>query len=264
MLETLLLYLLLGSFAGLLAGLLGVGGGLVIVPVLAFAFTRQAINPELIMHLALGTSLASIVVTGLSSAWSHHRLGAVEWPVVGRLVPGLLIGALLGAVLADQLSGRHLRGFFGVFEIGVGLYMILGAPVAHGRGERSVGSFELASVGSGIGLISALLGIGGGTLTVPYLSWCGRSVRNAVAVSAACGVPIALSGALGYLWTGQDAVSLPALSVGYIYLPALFGLVAASLFTAPLGARLAHRLPVKVLKRLFGGLLLAIGASMIV
>ncbi len=264
MFETLLLYLVLGSFAGLIAGLLGVGGGLIIVPVLVFMFAAQGIDVGILVHLALGTSLASIVFTGISSAWSHHQLGAIVWPLVWRLVPALLVGALLGALLADQLSSRWLIWFFGLFEIGVGLYMVLGAPVAQRCMKPVLNFMELLPVGTFIGLLSSLLGIGGGSLTVPYLCWRGRSIRTAVAASSACGIPIAVAGALGYLLVGLESESLPSGSIGYIYLPAVFGVVVASLFTAPIGAKLAHRLPVRLLKRLFGGLLLFVGSLMLI
>lgn len=264
MFETLLLYLVLGSFAGLIAGLLGVGGGVVIVPALVFVFTEQRVDTEVLMHLALGTSLASIVFTGISSAWSHHRLGAVSWSLVRGLVPALLVGALLGALLADQLTGPWLIWFFGLFEIGIGCYMVLGAPVTQRYMALVLKRLELMPVGMVIGLLSSLLGIGGGSLTVPYLCWRGRSMQAAVAVSSVCGIPIAVAGALGYLLMGLDSESLPVGSLGYIYLPALLGLVSASLFTAPIGAALAHRLPVYLVKRLFGGLLLIVGFLMLI
>lgn len=264
MLETLTLYLVLGGCAGLIAGLLGVGGGVVIVPVLLFVFYSQGMPGDVVMHLALGTSLASIAVTGASSAWSHHRHGAIDWRLFGGMAPGLLLGALLGAVVADLLSGQSLSFLFGVFEVVVGVYMILGAPTVQRHAGEVLRLRELLPVGTGVGTVSALLGIGGGTLTVPYLTWRGRSIHRAVAVSSACGLPIALAGAVGYLITGLDAGNLPEMSLGYIYLPALLGMVAASLFSAPMGAKLAHKLPVAILRRLFGGVLLLVGISILV
>jgi uncharacterized membrane protein YfcA len=255
------IYLLLGAVAGTLAGLLGVGGGLIIVPVLALLFRHIGIGEALVMHLAIGTSLATIVLTSVSSVRAHHRRGAVQWQLVWRLSPGIVLGALLGAALADALDSFWLSRFFGVFELFVAVQMALGLrPAAH----RSLpGAAGMAAAGGVIGSVSAIVGIGGGTLTVPFLGWCNVEMRKAVATSSACGLPIALAGALGFVLTGLDAQGLPAWSSGYVYWPAFLGIVVASMAFAPLGAALAHRLPAAGLKRAFAVLLAVIGVRFV-
>lgn len=261
LLEALPFYLLLGMVAGLLAGMLGVGGGLVIVPVLVLLFGWADMTPSIIMHLALGTSLATIVVTSISSTWAHHRFGAVLWPVCLRLTPGIVLGAWLGAAFADQLSSDGLQRIFGIFELLVALQMGLALqPAAH---RQLPGPAVMGLAGGVTGAVSAIVGIGGGTLTVPFLHWCNVSIRNAVATSAACGLPIALSGALGYLVTGWGNPGLPAWSSGYLYWPAFAAIMITSLLFAPLGAHLAHRLPATRLKQLFALFLTVVGAAML-
>ena len=262
MYEAILIYLLLGAFAGVAAGLLGVGGGLIIVPILVALFQQQSFDPQVVMQLALGTSLATIVFTALSSMFAHHRRGAVVWGMVGKMAPGMLLGAMLGAYVADNVSGDHLKLFFAIFEIAVAIYMFFGAPVAATTFNYSIKRTELVGISACIGGVSSLLGIGGGTLTVPYLCMRGTNIRHAVAISAACGLPIAASAALGYCLLGLDAYMLPVYSSGYIYWPAFAGIVAASLLTAPLGAMLAHHLPVSHLKRIFACVLLVMALMM--
>lgn len=259
--EYALYYLATGAFAGLLAGLLGVGGGLIIVPVLAWLFARQGFEPGLLMHLALGTSLATIIATSIVSAWSHHRHGAVNWPVVMRLSPGIVAGALAGAMLVGRLDSILLQRLFGVFEILVAIQMLASLkPSAH---SNLPGTAGMAGSGAVIGFISSIVGIGGGTLTVPFLLWCRVNMRMAVATSAACGLPIAVAGMAGYIYTGSGHAGLPAGSSGYVYWPAFAGIVACSVLLAPLGAMLAHRLPVNLLKKVFALLLCALGGRML-
>ncbi|HHM05080.1 MAG TPA: sulfite exporter TauE/SafE family protein [Gammaproteobacteria bacterium] len=254
-------YFSLGAFAGLVAGLLGVGGGLIIVPVLTGVFVSQGLPETAIMHLAVGTSLATIVFTSLSSIRAHHRHGAVRWPVVAGLAPGIVGGAWGGAALAEALPGALLRGLFGLFEFYVAVQMLLNIKPRPSRGlPRGVG---LMGAGSLIGALSTLVGIGGGTLTVPFLLWCNVPAREAIATSAACGLPLALAGSLGFIVAGWNAPDLPAASLGYVYLPALAGVVVASVFFAPLGAHLTHKLPAPHIKRAFAGLLLMLSAYML-
>lgn len=261
MLTTLLLYLALGAFAGVMAGMLGVGGGLIIVPVLAWIFGRQQVSDTLIMHLAIGTSLASIVVTSISSVRAHHQRGAVLWPAFWRLTPGIVIGAWLGAAVADVLSSAALTKIFAVFVLMVSAQMAFGAKPAPQRELPAAAG--MAVTGGVIGALSAIVGIGGGSLTVPFLIWCNIHMRQAVATSAACGLPIALAGALGFIVTGFNAADLPAWSLGYVYGPALIGVAFASMLTAPLGAKLAHTLPTDSLKKVFAVFLAAVGAKML-
>ena len=261
MLTTLLLYLTLGAFAGVMAGMLGVGGGLIIVPVLAWIFGRQQVSDALIMHLAIGTSLASIVVTSISSVRAHHQRGAVLWPAFWRLTPGIVIGAWLGAAVADVLSSAALTKIFAVFVLMVSAQMAFGAKPAPQR--ELPGAAGMAGTGGVIGVVSAIVGIGGGSLTVPFLIWCNIQMRQAVATSAACGLPIALAGALGFIVTGFNAADLPAWSLGYVYGPALIGVAFTSMLTAPLGAKLAHTLPTDSLKKIFAVFLAVIGTKML-
>ena len=258
---TLMWYLALGAFAGVMAGLLGVGGGLVIVPVLAWIFRSQPIDDALIMHLAIGTSLATIVVTSMSSVRAHHRRGAVLWPVVWQLTPGIVIGAWLGAAVADALPSAVLSKVFAVFVLLVAAQMAFGAKPAPHRGLPGAPGMWLT--GGVIGGVSAIVGIGGGSLTVPFLTWCNTAMRQAVATSAACGLPIAVAGALGFIVTGLNAAHLPAWSLGYVYGPALVGVAAASMVSAPLGAKLAHTLPTETLKKVFAVFLTVVGTQML-
>jgi uncharacterized membrane protein YfcA len=261
LLSTSLLYLTLGAFAGVMAGLLGVGGGLIIVPVLAWIFHHQHISDAVIMHLAIGTSLATIVVTSISSVRAHQRRGAVLWPVFWRLTPGIVIGAWVGAAIADALPSAVLSKVFAVFVLAVAAQMGFGAKPAPHR--ELPGAMGMAAVGGVIGAVSTIVGIGGGSLTVPFLTWCNTAIRQAVATSAACGLPIALAGALGFIATGFNTPSLPAWSLGYVYGPALLGITVTSMLSAPLGARLAHTLPTQILKRVFAIFLAIIGARML-
>ncbi len=247
--ETLSLYLLLGAFAGTLAGLLGVGGGLVMVPVLVFIFQGQVMPSAVIMHMALGTSLAIIMLTSLSSIRAHHQRGAVLWSLCGRLTPGIVLGALSGAVVADMLSDEVLKPVFGIFELLVALQMWLGVRSSLQRNLPDWPGISVA--GWVIGSVSAIVGIGGGTLTVPFLTWCRIGIHNAVATSAACGFPIAVAGTLGFIATGWNEAGLPAMSSGYVYWPAFAAVGVASMLFAPLGARLAHALPADKLKKFF-------------
>ncbi len=258
---TLLLYLVLGAFAGVMAGLLGVGGGLIIVPALVWIFRGQGMNDAIIMHLAIGTSLATIVVTSISSVRAHHRRGAVLWPVFWQLTPGIVVGAWLGAAVADALSSLALQKVFALFVLAMSAQMGFGAkPAPHRNLPETIG---MIAVGGMIGTVSAIVGIGGGSLTVPFLTWCNVSIRQAVATSAACGLPIALAGSIGFVITGLNTANLPAWSLGYVYGPALVGIALVSMLSAPFGARLAHTLPTEMLKKVFAVFLALIGIKML-
>ena len=255
------IYLLLGALAGVLAGLFGVGGGVVIVPVLLIAFASMAIPASVATHLALGTSLATIVITSISSVRAHHQKGAVMWPVVWLLTPGLALGVLGGAQFAARLGGPVLQLAIGIFLLCIGIQMGLGLTPA-ARSELP-GRVLLFIVGGAIGFASALFGIGGGSLTVPFLSYCNVRMQKAVATSAACGVPIALFGAIGNIAGGWHHTDLPAHATGFVYWPAVIGIALASTPAARLGAQLAHRLPAEKLKRLFALFVAAVGSYLI-
>jgi len=255
-----LLYLGLGAFAGLLAGLLGVGGGLVIVPMLTFIFIAQQMPAEHLLHLALGTSLASIMFTSVSSLRAHHLRGAVDWSVVRRITPGIMAGTFFGSWVAAQLSTGFLKAFFVVFLYFVAVQLLLDIrPHPH---RQLPGPASLFGVGGLIGGISSLVGIGGGSMSVPFLIWCNTALRTAIGTSAAIGFPIALAGAAGYVINGLSA-TLPPYTLGFVYLPALLGVSAASMLTAPLGARMAHSLPIGGLKKIFALLLIVMGTKML-
>ena len=258
---SLAVYGLLGAVAGILAGLLGVGGGLIIVPVLAWMFHTQGFDPAITMHLALGTSLATIVVTSISSARAHHQRGSVLWKIFSRMSPGIVAGALLGAWIADRVSTLWLQRLFGVFVVLVGVQLLRNKTAAAHKNLPAATSVSCA--GGVIGLLSAMTGIGGGSLTTPYLLWHRVLTVQAVGTSSACGLPIAVSGAFGYLWVGWTVPNLPGYATGYLYWPAIIPIIAVSYFMAPVGARLAHQLPVVVLKRIFAALLLVIGMRML-
>lgn len=256
-----LFYLLTGAVGGLLAGLLGIGGGIVIVPALYFLFRWQGFSSDHLMHLAVATSLATIIVTAAASSRAHHRRGAVDWPVIVQLLPGIVVGTVAGALLVRGLASDWLRLLFGLFEIVVALQIIFNSRPKAARGLP--GRIGLGVAGTAIGTLSALLGIGGGTLTVPFLLWCNVTIHRAVATSAACGLPIALVATLTLIIAGWSVAGLPAHSFGFVYWPAALVIVIATFFTAPLGARLAHALPVVALKRVFAVLLVVVGLKMV-
>ncbi len=257
----LLTYLITGAAAGLTAGLLGIGGGLIIVPVLAVLFAGQGFDPVSLMHFAIGTSLATIVFTSISSLLAHYRRSAVLWPLVFAMAPGIILGALAGALLAKFISSPGLGRFFGVFEIMVAAQLVFNSqPKEH----RALASCFMQSLAGGvIGMLSTILGIGGGTLTVPYLLWHRVDIRQAVGTAAACGLPIALAGAAGFVIAGLDAQVSLIWRTGFIYWPAALAIATASVLFAPLGARLAHALPREVLRRVFALLLLLLGLKML-
>jgi uncharacterized membrane protein YfcA len=275
--EILIAYALLGAFAGTLAGMLGVGGGLVIVPVLIFLWQPEGLGGSQAVQLAIGTSLAVIVFTSLSSVRAHHRRGSVLWPVFWRLTPGILLGTWLGASLASLMPQASLKTVFGLFELLVAAQMSFAlsaatrsvAPSPVSSSAKPPGQGDLPSAlgvglaGGLIGAVSALVGIGGGTMTVPFLNACKLRMQQAVGTSSACGLPIAVGGTLSYITLGWGNAQLPAGSVGFVFGPALLGIAITSMLFAPLGAALAHRLSTRMLKRVFAGFLAVLGLWML-
>ena len=254
--------LAIGAVAGLLAGLLGVGGGLVIVPALALILPLAGLPLDHVMQVALGTSLCSMLATSPSSALSHARRGSVHVDAVRWLSPGLVLGALAGAQLAALLTSANLTLVVALFCLFAAAQMSL--PQVGVHRERLPGAGVLAGFGLVIGALSALVGIGGGSLVVPLLVWYGLAPVRAVGTAAACGIPIAIAGTLGYVIGGWSlGAQLPDWSIGYVYLPAAALIAATSVLNAPLGARLAHRLPAQGLKRVFALLLVLIGARLL-
>ncbi|MBW7902097.1 MAG: sulfite exporter TauE/SafE family protein [Rhodocyclaceae bacterium] len=254
-------YLLLGAFAGFMAGLLGLGGGGIMVPILTTIFLAEGFARSEVVHLALGTSMAAIVFTSISSLRAHHAHGAVLWNVVRGITPGILLGTFGATFLAARAPTMALTLFFAVFMSYVAVQMLLDIkPKPH---RELPGTLGMSAVGVGIGGVSALVAIGGGTLSVPFMTWCNVKARHAIGTSAAIGLPIALAGTAGYLINGWGHPNLPPASFGFVYLPALVLVVVVSMATAPFGARLAHRLPVATLKRVFAGVLMLLVAKML-
>lgn len=256
-----LCYVLLGVFAGLCAGLFGLGGGVLVVPVLFYLFHWQQFDGGTTMHLALGSSLAAACFTAAMSTYAHHARGAVLWAAVRDMLPGVVIGALAGSAVARFLPGITLQRLFGAFEMFIAVQLLLGLNPPPSR--TLPGATALAGVGAGIGALSAVLGIGGGSLSVPFLLWCNVHLRKAIATSAALGLPIAVAGAAGFVLSGWHLDTLPAGSTGFVYWPAVAGVMVASIVSAPMGARLAHSLPVATVRRLFALLVAAVGIDML-
>lgn len=254
-------YLFLGAFVGFFAGLLGVGGGGIMVPVLTTLFVMQGFPMDKVVHLALGTSMAAIVLTSFASLRAHHRHGAVRWDIVRTITPGILVGTFGATFIASRVPSEPLAVFFACFMAYVSVQMLLNVKPKPSRDLP--GPVGMTAVGSGIGGVSALVAIGGGSLSVPFMTWCNVKVHNAIGTSAAIGLPIAVAGTVGYLVNGWSAEGMPDFSFGFVYLPAFVLLSVASVYTAPLGARLAHKLPVATLKKVFAGLLVALCLKML-
>jgi uncharacterized protein len=250
-----------GVVSGLMAGLLGLGGGIVVVPCLLWVFSKVGLVAAWVPHLAVGTSLATIVGTGSASVLAHQRRGAVRWDVFRRLAPWIVLGAWAGSGLAAMLADEWLRRVFAVFLLYVGVDML--RPMVVPVSQRLPGALGVGMAGGGIGALSALVGIGGGSLTVPFLARAGVSMRSAVATSSACGVPLALAGAVGFIVTGWGHKGLPPGSTGFVYWPAVAGILAASIPSAPLGARLAHSVPVAALRRIFAVLVFVVSFKLL-
>lgn len=252
-------FALIGAVAGYLAGFLGIGGGLVIVPALTWLFLGMPDTRDSAIHFAVATSLATMLVTSLSSIVAHHRRGAVMWPEVRRLVAGLLVGAIGGVLLAGALAPFRLTLVFACFALLAGLQLLLSPSVS---GEKPLpGSAMTAMVGLVIGAISSLVGIGGGSLTGPWLMWHGIRAQKAVATAAACGYPIAVAGSLTFVLIGE-ARALPGPALGYVHGPAWLGIAVTGALCAPLGAATVHRLSPALVRRLFGAVLILVAVRL--
>ncbi len=260
---TILLLLLLGSFSGLMAGLLGVGGGMIIVPFLTLLFTAQAlVAPEYIVHSAIATAMATIVFTSLSSMRAHHKRGMVNWSIVAQLTPGIILGGLLsGGVIFQWLDTAWLSLVFSLFVFYSAYNMLLNKKPKPSR--QLPGMVGMSAVGTVIGLVSGLVGAGGGFLSVPFMVWSNVPLKNAVSTSAVIGFPIAVANSIAYIIGGWKVVGIHDGMLGYMYWPALLVLISMSVLFAPVGAKLAHSLPVDKLKKIFAGLLFVIAALML-
>lgn len=255
-------FILAGAFAGICAGLFGVGGGMIIVPALIWIFTAFGYSPEVVAHMAVGTSLATIVVTSISSLTAHNKRGGVRWDVWKHMALGLVIGSLLGAAVADQINGHTLQALIGVAALMVAFKMLFLSNKEQ-VGKPLPSTPVQFGAGTGIGLASSIFGIGGGSLTVPFLNWAGLPMKQSVGTSAACGLPIAIAGAAGFAWFGQDVANLPEGAIGFVHIIAFISVSAASFITAKLGAKWAHQLPAATLKKAFGVLLVFAGGQLL-
>jgi len=254
-------FLLLGALIGFMAGLLGIGGGGIMVPVLTTIFLQQGVPVEKVVHLALGTSMASIVITAISSLRAHNAKNGVIWHVVKRMSAGIILGAFLATAVVPYLSSVYLAIFFAIFMAYVSLQMFLNRAPKPSR--TLAGNTGLFMAGSGIGAISALVSIGGGSLTVPYLAWQNIDIKKAIGTSAAIGLPLSAAGTLGYLINGWSDSVPQEFIFGYIYLPAVLLISTTSFFAAPYGAKLAHALPVPMLKKIFSVVLIILSLKML-
>lgn len=253
---------LLGLGTGFLAGLLGIGGGMMMVPFITLILSSGEVGPNLAVKMAIATSMATILFTSLSSVRAHHQRGAVRWSLVKQLAPGIVLGGAVASMgVFSLLKGAWLALFFAAFVSFSATQMFLDKKPAPTR--QLPGTPGLLGTGGVIGFLSGLVGAGGGFVSVPFMTWCNVPIHNAVATSAALGFPIALANVLGYAISGQGLAGLPAHSLGYIWLPALGVIATCSVLTAPLGVRAAHRLPVKQLKRVFASTLYLLAAYML-
>ena len=254
-------YLALGAVAGFLGGLFGIGGGTILVPALLLLFEAQAFPPEHVMHLALGSSMAVILFTALASLRKHHQHGAVNWQVVRSITPGILLGTALGALSAAAIPARGLGIVFALFVYFAAIQILLDLRPHAAR--QLPGALGMTLTGTFTGWLSSLVSIGGGTIVIPFLIRCNVPLRHAIGTASAIGFPIAVGGTLGYIAIGSHLDALPAPHLGYVFLPALFWVALASVVTAPLGARTAHRIQVATLRKLFAILLLCLATKLL-
>lgn len=256
-----LAYLLLGAIVGLLGGMFGIGGGTILVPVLLFLFDAQHFPAEHLLHLALGTSMATILFTSLASMRKHHQHGAVNWSVVRRITPGILLGTGIGALFASSVPPHFLGVFFALFVYFAASQMLFDVRPHASRQLPGIAGMTLT--GTLTGWLSSLVSIGGGTVVVPFLLWCNVPLRNAIGTSAAIGFPVAVGGTVGYIVIGMNNPALPDHHWGFVYLPALFWVALASVITAPIGAKATHHMKVGLLRKLFAVLLIALATKML-
>jgi uncharacterized membrane protein YfcA len=255
-------YLATGAVIGFFAGLLGIGGGMTMVPILASLFAAQALAPEHTMHMALATAMAGVMFTSSSSVREHHKLGGVDWGIVARLGPAMALGTLLSSFGAGWLPQRALALAFALIVYGGATQIWLGRRPEAARGLP--GPVGLWAAGLVIGMVSGLVSAGGTFLSMPFMLFCGVPMRRAIGTGAALGLPVAAMGTIGYVASGWTATGLPGATLGFVYLPALAAVVIASIWTAPFGARAAHRMPVAALRRVFALVLYALATMMLV
>lgn len=259
--DVLFALILVGAFAGFISGLFGIGGGMIIVPIVLWLLNKLNIGGDYSQHIAVGTSFAVMVFTTFSSAWTQHKKHAINWSIVGKMSPAMVVGGLLGSLISRHLSAVFLHYFFIIFVILVSLQIIFNLSPKAARDVPSLWITML--VGLLIGILSSWVGIGGGTLIVPFLLFCSISIHHAVGTSSALAWPMAISGAFGYLISGLSIPTLPEYSLGFWYLPAVAVLASCTTLFAPFGVKIAHRLPPKYLKRAMGFLILFVGLHLL-
>ena len=256
-----LAYFATGAFVGFLAGLLGIGGGMTLVPVLAAMFAAQQLAPDHTVHLALGTGMASIMFTSSASVRMHHRLGGVDWSLVRRMGPGMVAGTLLATAMTAWVPQRALALAFAAIVFAGATQILFGRKPSAAR--TLPGTRALVAIGVAIGIVCGLVSAGGAFMTVPFMLFCGVAMTTAIGTGAALGVPVAIVGTIGYVFSGRHVADLPPLALGFVHGPALLGIVAGSMLTAGAGARAAHRMPVAMLRRVFAGLLYLLATKML-
>ena len=261
LLSDILMLMLCGGISGFLAGLLGIGGGMILVPFMILVFGHLGFNPEVIVHMAIATGMATILFTTSSAIWAHHKHGSVDWKLVVALSPGMIFGGLVGgSELFEALKTSWLSLFFAMFIVYSSIHMLLNKKPKPGR--ELPGPIGLFGFGTFAGALASLVGAGGAFITVPFMLWCNVKPHNAMASSSGLGFPIAAAATLGYMYGSWGNPNLPAGSLGFVYLPAVACIVAVSIFTAPFGAKMARKLDVGQLKRVFGIMLLFLAAFM--
>ncbi|WP_394200056.1 sulfite exporter TauE/SafE family protein [Shewanella waksmanii] len=252
----------LGAFIGFMAGLLGIGGGIIAVPVLLYLLPSVGVTEAHLTHVAIATSLAAIILTSISSARAHHRRGNIPWHLFKVMLPGLALGAVSAGFIAQQIASQQLKQAFAVFVILMAIQMVF--PFKPAKQDKPMPApIVMFTVAAAIAIIAALMGIGGGILLVPFLTWCGLQMRQCIGFSAATGFLVALFGSVSYVIAGWQITDLPAGTLGYVYLPALIGIVSTSMLVAPIGAKAASHLPTAHLKKVFAVLLIVTGLKLV-
>lgn len=260
MLSFILICLILGAIVGVLAGLLGIGGGLIIVPALLYLLPLEGVSQDVLMPMAIATSLAAIIITSSSAAFAHYKKGNIDFSIAFKIMKSIVVGALLGAFVAEWLSFHHLSFFFAAIVVLLALKMLFRFRIE--GGNTLPPTLGIYAIGLITGIIASLMGIGGGAILVPILTYYALPLRHAMGLASLCGVCVAFFGSLGFVITGFNQENLPQWSFGYIYLPALLGIIATSFICAPLGVKLAHKLPVKQLQKYFALFLLFVAGKM--
>ena len=262
MLTFFLIYLLCGAVIGITAGLFGIGGGVIGIPVLLFLFNLQGMPDALSMHMAIGTMLSTVIVTTIVASYTHYLKGTINFSVFKKFILGAMIGSVIGITLSKHMNGIYLQKIFAIFLAIIALHMFLKIEVEPHQNFPGRSAMFIASIIFGI--LSGMLGLGGGVFMIPYFNWCGMSIRQSIATATACIWPVALIGSVGYMYSNVQLTTMPAWNSGFVYWPAFIGVSLTSMLCAPLGIRLAHRISTGLLKKSFALLLMGISVSLLV